>query len=101
MCAQWGQGNGGVWGWDCGCVNKVCMEVSWCGEGCVGVGVCLGCSWVSEFWASASGIVHEYSVLNSIWPKSGLSEFFFFGGGKKRKTPHKLHVLPRSYISEI
>ena len=50
--------------------------VGW--SGCVlgGVG-----GWVSEFWTS--GLVymliltvkHEYSVLNSIWPKSGLSEF--------------------------
>ena len=47
-------------------------------RGCVlgGVG-----GWVSEFWTS--GLVymliltvkHEYSVLNSIWPKSGPSEF--------------------------
>ena len=61
------------------------MEVTGCGDGCVGVGVSvhLGVwvdAWVSEFWTS--GIVynthykHEYSVLNFIWPKGGLSEFW-------------------------
>ena len=30
--------------WVCGCVNEVCMEVTGCGDGCVGVGVgeCFG-----------------------------------------------------------
>ena len=29
---EWGQGggDGGVWGWVCGCVNDVCMEVTGC-----------------------------------------------------------------------
>ena len=33
-----------MWVWACGCVNKVCMDVTGCGGGCVGVGVwvCLG-----------------------------------------------------------
>ena len=46
----------------CGCVNEVCMEVTGCGDGCVGmgVGVCFGVwvgGWVSEFWFWTSGIV--------------------------------------------
>ena len=35
---------------------------------------------MSEFWTSGiiynSEYKHEYSVLNSIWPKGGLSEFW-------------------------
>ena len=47
-------GHGGMWGWVCGCVNKVCMEIT----GCVnGVGVCLGRGWVSEFWMSGTGMI--------------------------------------------
>ena len=42
-----------------GSVNEVCMEVTGCGDGCVGVG--WGCvwvvgGWVGEFWTS--GIVY-------------------------------------------
>ena len=53
----------GVLGWVC-----------WGGGGCV-LGDVGG--WVTEFWTS--GIVYsycEYSVLNSIWPKNGLNEFW-------------------------
>ena len=39
---------------------------------CSGVGVCLGCGWVSEFWTSGMSTV----CFNSIWPKSGLNEFW-------------------------
>ena len=48
----WYSGDGGVWGWVCECVNEVYMEVTECGDGCVGVGVevclrlCVG-GWVS------------------------------------------------------
>ena len=42
--------------------------------------VCVwGCGWVSEFWTNSKVYTHykhEYGVLNSIWPKSGLSEFW-------------------------
>ena len=36
MCVcGWEQGgcDGGVWGWVCGCVNEVCMEVIGCVDG--------------------------------------------------------------------
>ena len=63
----WGfYGGHWVWGWVC-----------W-----GGVGVFLGCGWVGEWvldkWHSLYGnyYKHEYSVLKSIWPKSGLSEFW-------------------------
>ena len=66
------------------CVSKyvgVLMRFEWWSLG-VGVGGCYGVwvEWMSEFYTS--GIVyntynkHEYRVLNSIWPKSGLSEFW-------------------------
>ena len=41
MCVGKGRvcGDGGMcWG-VCGCVNEMCMEVTGCGDGCVGVGV--------------------------------------------------------------
>ena len=72
------------WWWVCGewvCVrvNEVCIEVTWCVG--VAVGVCLWCGWVGEWvldkWHSLYVNTHyEYSVLNSIWTKSGLSEFW-------------------------
>ena len=51
---EWGQGGGDgvVWGWVCGVVNEVFMEVNECWERCVRwerVGVCLD-GWVSEFF---------------------------------------------------
>ena len=42
---------GGRGVWVCRCV-KVCMEVTECGSGCVGVGVGVLVGWVSAFWTS-------------------------------------------------
>ena len=63
-----------------GSVNDVCMEVTGCGDGCVGVewGVFGGVGgwvgdWVLEYLHSLYANSHnkqEYRVLNSIWPKS-------------------------------
>ena len=72
-----GGGDGFVGWWVCGCVNDVCMEVTGCGDGCVGfgVGVCSG-KWVCE-WVTFGQVAlfiyantqHEYSVLDSIFHK--------------------------------
>ena len=50
-----------MWGWVCGCLNKVGMKVTGCGGGFVGGGVGWVCVWgvggsKSEFWTS--GIVY-------------------------------------------
>ena len=64
--------------------NEVCMEITRCGDGCVGVGVgvCLGCGWLNEF--STSGIVYMLILTMSmstvcylnLAKKCGLSEFW-------------------------
>ena len=56
----WWWTDGGVYWWVCGCVNKVSMEVTRCGDGCVVVGL-GGCvlRWMSEFWTS--GILNNYA----------------------------------------
>ena len=40
--------------WVCRCVNEVCMAITGCGDGCVGVGgMCVSGGvggWVSKFW---------------------------------------------------
>ena len=69
--------------WVCGCVLMmfVCRSL---GVGRVywdGVGMCLGCvvEWVLDKWFGLYANTHlkyEYSVLNSIWPQSELSEFW-------------------------
>lgn len=51
---------------------------------CGGMGMCylaqMG-GWISAFWTSSNTLCisthykHEYSILNSRWPKGGLSEF--------------------------
>ena len=78
-----GGGGGACWRVH-GHVHEVCMEVTGCWNGCVWGCVCLGVAgWVSDFWTS--GIVYiqiyslyayKYHVINSIWPKSGVSEFW-------------------------
>ena len=73
----------------CGCVNEVCMAVTWCGEGCVGVGVCVfgGVGgWMSEFWTSDIVYMLILTIsmsavcLSQFGPpqkkKPGLSEFW-------------------------
>ena len=71
---------GGIPVWSVG----VLMRFVWRSLG-VGLGVCLGGmgGWVSEWvldkWHSLNANTHyqhEYSVLGSIWPKNGLSEFW-------------------------
>ena len=61
------------------------MKVTEFGEGCVGVGVgvCLKYGWVGEGvldeWHSLNANTyykHEFIVLNSFWPKSGLGELW-------------------------
>ena len=39
-----------MWVWVCGCANEICMKLTGCGDGSVGVrvGVCLGV-WLGEF----------------------------------------------------
>ena len=37
----------------CVCVNEVCMEVTGCGDGCIGGrGGCVFQVWISEFWTN-------------------------------------------------
>ena len=84
LCGGWGQG--GSWWWWRWCVGVglwVCKWGLYGGHwvwGCVyWDGVCLRVGGVCEFWTSVIVFAnihykHEYSVLNSIWPKSGLSE---------------------------
>ena len=58
-----GGGDSGVCSWVCGCVNEVCMVVTGCGDGCVGMFGRVG-GWVSEFWKS--GIVYMLILIISM-----------------------------------
>ena len=84
------------------------MVVTGCGVGVLGWGGRVG-ECVLDKWHSLYGNTHykhEYRVLNSIWPRSGLSEFrknkTKQNNKKKKKKKNALQSVPQySYESPL